>query len=117
MSVTFLSVPGINPDEFEPAIVKLTPAQNALRLVGATRGKEDALSNSAVEWEVYSGFLEDRVKIQSQKLGPGQYRISPASALLPGEYGVVLRPISKNKKFSGGDVARAQGEGLMFDSV
>jgi len=37
--------------------------------------------------------------------------------LVPGEYGVVLRPLSKSKKFSGGDVARAQGEGLMFDSV
>jgi len=117
LSVNFSSVPGVNPDDFEPAIVKLTPAQNAFRLIGATRGKEDALSTSAVEWEVYSGFLEDRVKIQSKKLGPGQYQISPAAALLPGEYGVVMRPVSKDKKFSGGDVARSQGEGLMFDSV
>lgn len=117
VSVNFATVPGINPDEFEPALVKLTPAQNTCRLVGATRGKEDALSNSAVDWQIYSGFVEDRVKIQSQKLGPGQYQISPASALLPGEYGVVLRPISKAKKFSGGDVARAQGDGLMFDAV
>ncbi|MBZ5700651.1 MAG: hypothetical protein LAN84_02255 [Acidobacteriia bacterium] len=117
VSVNFSSVPGVNPDEFEPAIVKLTPAQNAFRLVGATQGKEDALSNSSVEWEIYSGFLEDHVKIQSQKLGPGQYQISPASPLLPGEYGVVLRPVSKSKKFSGGDVVRYQGEGMMFDSV
>jgi len=117
VSVNFSTVPGINPDEFEPAIVKLTPAQNTVRLVGATRGKEDALSNSAVDWQIYSGFVEDRVKIQSQKLGPGRYQISPATSLLPGEYGVVLRPVSKDKKFSGGDVARAQGDGLMFDSV
>lgn len=117
VSLNFATVPGINPDEFEPAIVKLTPAQNTCRLVGATRGKEDALSNSATDWQIYSGFVEDRVKIQSQKLGPGHYQISSTSALLPGEYGVVLRPISKAKKFSGGDVARAQGDGLMFDSV
>jgi hypothetical protein len=117
VSLDFSMVPGINPDEFEPALVKLTPAQNALRLVGATRGKEDALSSSATDWEIYSGFVEDRVKIQSQKLSPGHYQISPATPLLPGEYGVVLRPISKNKKFSGGDVARSQGDGLMFNSV
>lgn len=117
VSLNFATVPGINPDEFEPAMVKLTPAQNTCRLVGATRGKEDALSTSAVDWQIYSGFVEDRVKIQSQKLGAGHYQISPSSPLLPGEYGVVLRPISKDKKISGGDVARAQGDGLMFDAV
>lgn len=37
--------------------------------------------------------------------------------LVPGEYGIVLRPVSKGKKFSGGDVARAQGDGLMFDAI
>jgi len=117
VSLDFSTVPGVNPDEFEPVLIKLTPAQNAFRLVGATRGKEDALSSSATDWEIYSGFVEDRVKIQSQKQGPGRYQISPAASLLPGEYGVVLRPISKNKKFSGGDVARNQGDGFMFDSV
>lgn len=48
---------------------------------------------------------------------PGLYKISPASSLMPGEYAVVLRPIAKSKKFSGGDVARGQGDGLLFDSV
>ena len=116
-SVNFSSVPGVSPDDFEPAIVKLTPAQNAWRLVGATQGKEDATASFSADWQIYSSFLEEQVKIKSRKLGPGQYQISPASPLVPGEYGVVLRPISKSKKFSGGDVARAQGEGLMFDSV
>jgi hypothetical protein len=37
--------------------------------------------------------------------------------LMPGEYAVVLRPVSKSKRFSGGDVARGQGDGLMFDSA
>jgi hypothetical protein len=30
---------------------------------------------------------------------------------------VVLRPVTKDKKFSGGDVGRAQGDGLMFDAA
>jgi hypothetical protein len=50
-------------------------------------------------------------------MNQGQFKISPASSLMPGEYAVVLRPVSKAKKFSGGDVARGQGDGLMFDSA
>ncbi len=108
---------GVHTDDFEPAIVKLTPAQNSYRIVGATQGKEDMQSNTAADWEIYSSFLEDRVAVKSQKLKPGVYQLSPAAPLLPGEYAVVLRPASKSKKFSGGDVARAQGDGLLFDAV
>jgi RHS repeat-associated protein len=116
-SVNYATMPGIKPEDFEPTIVKLTPAQNSLRIVGATQGKEDATSSSAADWEIYSSYLEDRVAVNSQKKGPGDYQISPASPLLPGEYAVVMRPVSKTKKFSGGDVARGQGDGLMFDAV
>jgi len=115
--VDFASTMGVNPDDFEPAIVKLTPAQNSYRIVGATQGKEDAQSSNAADWEIYSSFLEDRVAVKSEKIKSGSYKVSSASPLMPGEYGVVLRPVSKSKKFSGGDVARAQGDGLMFDAV
>jgi hypothetical protein len=116
-AVSFAKAPGVNPNEFAPEIVKLTPAQNTCRLVGATRGKEDAGSHDAADWEVYSGFVEDRVPVNLQKTAAGEYQISPQSALLPGEYAVVLRPVSKTQKFSGGDVARGQGAGLMFDTL
>ncbi len=116
-SVSFANTPGVNPDDFEPAIVKLTPAQSSCRIVGATQGKDDMSGSAAADWQIYSKFLEDRVAVKSQKSGKGQYQLSPSAALLPGEYAVVLRPISKTKKFSGGDVARAQGDGLMFDAV
>ena len=43
--------------------------------------------------------------------------MSPQTALLPGEYAVVLRPVSKTEKFSGGDVAQGQCPGLMFDTI
>lgn len=116
-AVNFANTPGINPDEFAPMIVKLTPAQNTCRLVGATQGKEDAQSHNAADWEIYSSFVEDQVAVTLQKAKPGEYEVSPQAALLPGEYAVVLRPVSKTKKFSGGDVSRGQGDGLMFDSV
>lgn len=116
-AVDFSRVLGVGADDYEPAIVKLTPAQNTCRIVGATQGKADMKSSAAADWQMYSHFLEERVSVRAEKTSPGQYRVSPASQLQPGEYAVVLRPLSKEKKFSGGDVARAQGDGLMFDAI
>lgn len=116
-TVDFSHAIGVNPDEYEPAIVKLTPAQNTCRIVGATQGKEDVRSSPAADWQMYSHFVEERVATTPLKLGPGQFKIAANSELVPGEYAVVLRPVSKDKKFSGGDVARAQGDGLMFDAI
>lgn len=116
-AIDFSRMPGVKPDDYEPAIVKLTPAQNTCRIVGATEGKQDASSDPAADWQIYSHFLEERVSAHTEKLGPGKYKLSPASELPPGEYAVVFRPTSKSKGFAGGDVARAQGDGLMFDAV
>jgi hypothetical protein len=116
-TVSYSNVTGVNIDEFEPTIVKLTPAQNSVRIVGATEGKEDVTSNPAADWQIYSSFLEERVAVKSKKTAKGQYQIEPAASLMPGEYAIVLRPVSKSKKFSGGEVARGQGDGMMFDSV
>jgi len=116
-SVNFAKAPGVNPEEFAPEIVKLTPAQNICRLVGATRGREDARSHDAADWKIYSSFVEDRVGANLQKTAAGEYQMSPHSPLLPGEYAVVLRPVSRSEKVSGGDVARGQGPGLMFDTA
>ncbi len=116
-SVDFSAVPGASTDDFEPTIVKLTPAQNSYRLVGATEGKQDASSDAAADWQVYSHFVEDRVPVKVEKIASGKYRLAAAAPLLPGDYGIVLRPVSKTKKFSGGDVARDQGDGMLFDSV
>ncbi len=116
-AVNFSKAPGVNLDDYVPAIVKLTPSQNAYRLVGATQGKTDQGTDAAMDWPVYSGYIEDRVPIDAQKSKPGQYTVKPSTPLVPGEYALVLRPISKDKKFSGADVARAQGDGFMFNAV
>ena len=113
----FSRVIGVKADDYAPVIVKLTPAQNTCRIAGATQGKADVRSSPAADWQVYSHFLEERVATKAEKLAPGKYKVSSASELQPGEYAVVLRPVAKEKKFSGGDVARAQGDGLMFDAA
>jgi hypothetical protein len=115
-SVDFSRAPGVQPEDYAPAIVKLTPAQNVCRIVGATQGKADLSASPAADWQVYSHYLEERVPVSTDKLGPGKYKLAAAN-LSPGEYGLVLRPVANTKKFSGGEVARAQGDGLMFDAI
>jgi len=115
--LNYAGLPGINPDEFEPAIVKLEPSNNAWRLVGATDAKSDTVLNVVPDWEVYSSFIEDRMPTSVNKVTTGHAQISPTSALAPGEYAVVLRPVSKGKKFSGAEVAQNQGPGLLFNSA
>ncbi|MBZ5529470.1 MAG: hypothetical protein LAN71_16430 [Acidobacteriia bacterium] len=117
INVDYADTPGVNADDFEPAIVILTPSQNSWRLIGATQGKEGAASNSSVDWQIYSKFLEDRIKVKSEKLAPGKYKISPATPFLPGEYAVVLRPVNKSMKFSGADISRGRGDGMIFNSA
>jgi len=106
-------------DDFEPVIVKLTPTPppTAWRLVGASQGKEDAYSSSAVDWQAFSNFVEDPAPTRAKKISPGVFEISASMPLEAGEYGIVLRPISKTMKFSGADVARNQGNGKVFNSV
>jgi hypothetical protein len=115
--VTFTGIPGINEEEYEPALVKLSPTSNNWRLVGASQGKADTMQDSSANWEVYSSYVEERVPVKANKLAAGHVQMSPASPLTAGQYGVVLRPRSKSKRFAGTDVANNQGEGLIFNSV
>jgi hypothetical protein len=106
--------PGLGEEKLKPPAMISVPLFVG-QLIGATQGKEDARSRDAADLEIYSSFVEDRVAVSLQKAAAGQYEISPQSPLLPGQYAVVLRPVSKDEKFSGADVARARGPGLMFD--
>lgn len=121
LSPTFVAdisrTPAVNPDDFEPQIIKLTPAQNLCRILGATQGKLDARSSPVSDWQVYLHFTEEPVPVVVKVRGKGQFEVSPVSELPMGEYAVVFRPRNKARMFSGGDITRAQGDGLMFDAV
>lgn len=115
--VHFDNIPGISADEYEPVLLKLESTPNNFRLVGATEAKQDALQASAMDWGMYSSFVEERVGGQAMKTGPGTYQLQVISALAPGEYGIALRPLNKDKKFSGSSVSQNTGDGLIFNSV
>jgi len=117
--VNFAAWMYVSVDEFEPVIVKLTPTPppSAWRLVGASQGKENAFSSSAVDWQAFSNFLQDQSPTQTKKVSPGVFEVSAQAPLEAGEYGIVLRPLSNTMKFSGADIARNQGNGKVFNSV
>jgi hypothetical protein len=114
--VNYAGIPGVNVDQFEPVIVKLadTPQAN-YRLVGATEAATTAEQSAQQDWPIYSSFTEDRIASKIQKLGSGHAQITPSASLGAGEYAIALRPVDKSKKFSGEDVGKNQGEGLLFN--
>jgi hypothetical protein len=115
--VHYEGIPGINADEYEPVLLKLEVTSSNFRLVGATEAKQDELQATTSDWGMYSSFVEERVPAQATKVSAGNYQLQASSALAPGEYGVALRPVSKDKKFTGSSVSQNTGDGLVFNSV
>jgi hypothetical protein len=107
--VRFSDIPGINADEYEPALLKLEPTANNFRLVGATQAKQDQMQSAIADWGMYSTFVEERVGTNSKKVSSGSYQMQPSATLASGEYAIALRPINKDKKFSGSGVAQNTG--------
>jgi hypothetical protein len=114
--VNYAGLPGVNADQFEPVIVKLSPTPQAnFRLVGATEAATTAEQSTQQDWPIYSSFVEDRVNAKVEKLAAGHAKVSPVAAMSPGEYAVALRPVDKSHKFSGEEVGKNQAEGLLFN--
>jgi hypothetical protein len=115
--VHFANVPGVNPDEYEPVLLKLEPTTNNFRLVGATQAKQDAMESATADWGLYASFVEERLAINSKKVASGEYQLQTPQPLSAGQYGIALRPLNKDKKYSGAGMAQNVGDGLIFSTV
>jgi len=91
LDVQYGSVPNLNPDEYEPALVKLTPSKDNWRLLGARQ-----ILQQAAGGQQQGNFVEKRIDTKSTRLDHGHVRIEPSSQLPPGEYAVVLRPLNNH---------------------
>lgn len=88
---------GIDPDAYEPFVVKLVQTKDNWRLVGATKTPMGQLSN-----EAYEKVTEVRIKSKCERMGPrGQVQVVPLQALEPGEYAIVLRSLHPGKRPQG----------------
>jgi hypothetical protein len=109
----FRDVPGLNPEDLAPVLVRLTPAASGIRLIAALRGRADQASRMDPDWDVVHDLKQDIVRTDLQKLDRGNMRLTPAADLPPGEYAIVLRLASK-RKVAGSAVLGTDGEGRIF---
>ncbi|HEY3518292.1 MAG TPA: hypothetical protein VGL98_14685 [Gammaproteobacteria bacterium] len=91
--IDYAHIPGVDPDRYQPAIVQLVPTNDNYRLVAAA--ETDGANAGALP---RGPIIEESVATDSTRLGRGQYRIAPKTSLGPGEYALVLRPISETRR-------------------
>jgi hypothetical protein len=87
---------GIDPDAYEPQLIRLVESKDNWRLVGATKTTMGQMGN-----EAYEKVTEARIAVTSQRIARGQMQIAPKQPLQPGEYAVVLRAIHPGKRAEG----------------
>jgi hypothetical protein len=85
--IEFGNIPGVNPDEYLPALIRLVPTGDNYRLVGAAKMSAEA-GGTPVD-----AIVEEPVEANLTPLGRGRYRIAFAAPVADGEYALVLRPI------------------------
>ena len=91
--IDYAHIPGVDPERYQPAIVQLVSTSDNYRLVAA------AETDGANARALPSGpIIEESVATESTRLGRGQYRVAPKTALGPGEYALVLRPIPETRR-------------------
>ena len=94
--IEFGEIPGVDPDVYEPVIVKLIQTKDNWRLVETSKDKFDKHGN-----DTRSSKTEDKTPLKITLLGRGHLRVVPASELAPGEYGLLLHPKKDLKEFAG----------------
>jgi hypothetical protein len=87
---------GIDPDAYEPFLVRLVNSKDNWRLVGATKSTQGQMGT-----EAYEKVTEERIAVKAEHLGRGQVQIEPLEPLEPGEYAVVLRALHPGKRSAG----------------
>ena len=92
----FGNLVGIDPDAYEPFLVKLVNSKDNWRLVGATKSTMGQMGT-----EAYEKVTEVRVACKPERLGRGQVQIEPNLPIEPGEYAVVLRALHPGKRSEG----------------
>jgi hypothetical protein len=102
-------IPGVDPDAYEPTVLKLFQTKDNYRLVGATQMKMTAKNmRNGSSPENGKWISEERWPCHVDKEERGFYILHVDSALEPGEYAVVLRPVKGYKQNSSGLGGHAQ---------
>jgi hypothetical protein len=91
--IEFANIPGVDPDKYRPAIVRLVPTNDNYRLIAAAKtdgGAKGTLPNGPI--------IEEAVATEVTHLGRGHYRAASRETLGAGQYALVLRPIVQKER-------------------
>jgi hypothetical protein len=91
--IAFGHTPGVDPDAYQPAIVRLVRTNDNYRLVAAA--KTEGTKTIATEKDP---IVEELVPTELTRIERGHYRVQARDALGPGEYALVLRPIVQKER-------------------
>jgi hypothetical protein len=114
--VLFRDIPAVSADDVAPVLVRLAPTDTGARVVAVARGRSDASSRREADWDLDKELTQDVVRVETASSERGTARLRPAADLAPGEYAIVVRPITK-KPLSGATVLSQSGEGRIFSAV
>ena len=95
-AMSFGNLLGIDPDAYEPQLIKLVNSKDNWRLVGATKTTMGQMGT-----EAYEKVTEARIAVKAERSGRGEVQLEPKQPLEPGEYAVVLRAIHPGKRAEG----------------
>ena len=107
LHLLYEDVAGVNPDDFEPVLVKFVTTKDNYRVAGVLRlvHKKGVMS---LKPKLTCSFVEQRIPIKIKSVGRGEAEIEPETPLDKGEYAVVLRPHWKSKEVNEKDVKEIQ---------
>jgi hypothetical protein len=111
--VSFGDARGVKVDDLAPAIVRLRPIQDPYRVLAMARGRADAAGRSDLDWTVARDLKQDTMKVAMDAGAAGMVTVRLSAPLAPGDYAVVLRPLSA-RKYAGRDVLGAEGIGQIL---
>jgi len=87
--IEFDNIPGVDPDTYEPVLLKLVQTKDNWRLVSTSRDKFDKHGNDTRSDKIKP---EDKVLLAVTTLGRGHLIVSPAAGLPAGEYACCCTP-------------------------
>lgn len=83
--VIYQNIPGVNPDDYEPVLVRLLATSDNYRIFSAVKIKDGKA--------ITPRPLVEQVPAQMQKVGRGHIQVTAARPLEAGEYGLLLLPV------------------------
>ena len=107
--IEFGDIPGVDPDGYEPVLLKLTPTKDNWRLVSTSKDKFDKHGNDTRSDKIKP---EDKVALTLNSLGRGHIIVAPAAELTAGEYGLILHPKKSEKEYAG--VTNANADAIFY---